>query len=276
MKISRNTLAELVKIVTGDTNLSPYRSGPMLVRLFNEFGANDFYAQGFPSRWKYTEEKLLPMNGTATLRKLVNTVFDATEWIGKDVKPKVAAEHLNKFLKFDGFELTQDGEHFKVRETASVTVQFDTPFPESQEVNHVFIEEQVRKCDKKIDDGDFGGAITNARSLVEAVLIEIEKQLSPTPPQYDGDLIKLNKRVQTLLNLDPARKDISEMLRQVLSGLTSIVTGLAGMRNRMSDAHASSYKASKHHAKLAVNCAKTFADFIFDTYAYQKGTGKLK
>lgn len=276
MKIARNTLAELVKIVTGDTKMSPYRSGPMLVRLFNEYGANDFYEQGFPSRWKYTEEKLLPLNETSALRKLINQIFDAREWIGKDFNPEVAAAHLNKFLKFDGYEIVRDGEHFKVRETGAVAVQFDTPFPESQEVNHVFIEEQVRKCDKKIDEGDFGGAITNARSLVEAVLMEIEKQLSPAPPQYDGDLIKLNKRVQTLLNLDPARKDISEMLRQVLSGLTSVVNGLAGMRNKMSDAHASSYKASKHHAKLAVNSAKTFADFIFDSHTYQNKSGKLK
>lgn len=275
MKIARNTLAELVKIVTGDTKMSPYRSGPMLVRLFNEYGANDFYEAGFPSRWKYTEEKLLPLNETSSLRKLINQIFDAREWIGKDLNPEVAAAHLNKFLKFDGYELVSDGDHFKVRETGGVVVQFDTPFPESQEVNHVFIEEQVRKCDKKIDEGDFGGAITNARSLVEAVLMEIEKQLSPAPPQYDGDLIKLNKRVQMLLNLDPARKDISDMLRQVLSGLTSVVNGLAGMRNKMSDAHASSYKASKHHAKLAVNSAKTFADFIFDTYSYQKGAGKV-
>lgn len=276
MKIARNTLAELVKIVTGDTKISPYRSGPILVHLFNEYGANDFYGQGFPSRWKYTEEKLLPLNETSSLRKLINQIFDAREWIGKDLNPEVAATHLNKFLKFDGYELVSDGDHFKVRETGAVAVQFDTPFPKSQEVNHVFIEEQVRKCDKKIDEGDFGGAITNARSLVEAVLLEIEKQLSPAPPQYDGDLIKLNKRVQTLLNLDPARKDISDMLRQVLSGLTSVVNGLAGMRNKMSDAHAASYKASKHHAKLAVNSAKTFADFIFDSHTYQKGAGKLK
>lgn len=276
MKIARNTLAELVKIVTGDTKMSPYRSGPVLVRLFNEYGANDFYEQGFPSRWKYTEEKLLPLNETASLRKLINQIFDAREWIGKDLNPEVAATHLNKFLKFDGYELVRDGDHFKVRETGGVVVQFDTPFPESQEVNHVFIEEQVRKCDKKIDEGDFGGAITNARSLVEAVLLEIENELSPTPTQYDGDLIKLNKRVQTLLNLDPARKDISDMLRQVLSGLTSVVNGLASMRNKMSDAHAAGYKASKHHAKLAVNSAKTFADFIFDTYSYQTVTGKLK
>lgn len=187
--------------------MSPYRSGPMLVRLFNEYGTNDFYEAGFPSRWKYTEEKLLPLNETSALRKLINQIFDAREGIGKDLNPEVAAEHLNKFLKFDGHELVRDGDHFKGRETGAVAVQFDTPFPESQEVNHVFIEEQVRKCDKKIDEGDFGGAITNARSLVEAMLIEIEKQLSPAPPQSDGDLIKLNKRVQTLLNLDPERKD---------------------------------------------------------------------
>ena len=210
------------------------------------------------------------------MRKLINNIFDAREWIGKGFNPETAAAHLNKFLKFDGYELVRDGHHFKVRETGAVAVQFDTPFPESQEVNHVFIEEQVRKCDKKIDEGDFGGAITNARSLVEAVLVEIEKQLLPAAPQYDGDLIRLNKRVQTLLNLDPARKDVSDMLRQVLSGLASVVNGLASMRNKMSDAHVSSYKASKHHAKLAVNSAKTFADFIFDSHTYQKGAGKLK
>ncbi len=278
MKLSENTLAELGKIVTGDTRMSPYRSGPMLVTLFNQFGSNDSYGKGggFPSRWVFAEEKLRLINGQVTLRHLVNTIFDAREWIGKDLKPEVAAEHLNKYLKFDGYEIVRDGEHFKVRETGAVSVQFDTPFPKSQEVNHIFIEEQVRKCDKKVDEGDFGGAITNARSLVEAVLIEIEKKLSPSASQYDGDLIKLNKRVQTLLNLDPARKDISDMLRQVLSGLTSVVNGLASMRNRMSDAHAAGYKASKHHAKLAVNSAKTFADFIFDSYSYQKGAGKLK
>ena len=250
----------------------------MLVKLFNQFGSNDFYDKGggFPSRWVYAEDKLRIINGKAALRHLVNAVFDAREWIGKDLKPEVAAEHINKYFKFDGYELVRDGEHFKVRETGAVAVQFDTPFPQSQEVNHIFIEEQVRKCDKKIDEGDFGGAITNARSLVEAVLIEIERQLSPSPPQYDGDLINLNKRVQTVLNLAPARKDISDSLRQVLSGLSSIVNGLASMRNKMSDAHAAGYKASKHHAKLAVNTAKTFADFIFDSYTYQKGAGKLK
>jgi hypothetical protein len=131
MKIARNTLAELVQIVTGDTKISPYRSGQILVRLFNEFGYNDFYEAGFPSRWKYTEERLLPLNGKPALRQLVDAVFDAREWIGKDFKPEIAAAHLNKFLKFDGYEIAQEGDYFKVRDIGKVAnpVESKTPRP---------------------------------------------------------------------------------------------------------------------------------------------------
>lgn len=35
---------------------------------------------------------------------------------------------------------------------------------------------QIAKCDKKIDQNDLDGAIANARSLLEAVLIAIERE----------------------------------------------------------------------------------------------------
>ena len=276
MKISENTLKILAKIITGDSSLTQYRSGPMLVNFFNQFCCCDSYGQGFPSRWKYAEDKLRLINGKPELINIINAVFDTREFLGRDFNPENAVDHLNQYLKFDGFEMGKVGEHFKVLQIGGVSVQFDSPFMESKEISHVFIEDQVLKCDKKISEGDFEGAITNARSLVEAVLIEIEIKLSASPLQYDGELIKLNKRVQTLLNLDPSRKDIGDMLRQVLSGLTSVVNGLACMRNKMSDAHATSYKASKHHAKLAVNSAKTFVDFIFDSYFYEKRAKDVK
>ncbi len=117
MKLARNTLSELGKIVTGDTKISPYRSGPELVKLFNGVGANDHYHQGFPTRSTFAEDKLIALNGKPELRQLIDTVFDAREWIGKDCESVSAAvTHLNKFLKFDGYELTPDGEHFKARE----------------------------------------------------------------------------------------------------------------------------------------------------------------
>lgn len=67
MKLSERTISAIGKIVTGDEGLSPYRSGPKLVRLFNDYGANDVYGQGFPSRWQYAEEKLRTLNGTTAI-----------------------------------------------------------------------------------------------------------------------------------------------------------------------------------------------------------------
>lgn len=105
--------------------------------------------------------------------------------------------------------------------------------------------------------------------------MNIEVELDPNSQENDGDLNKLFNRARKLLNLDPSRKDISDSLKQVLSGLSSIVSGLASMRNKMSDAHAGNYKPSRHHAKLAVNAAKTLADFLFETKAYQIKKGLL-
>ena len=91
-----------------------------------------------------------------------------------------------------------------------------------------------------------------------------------------GDQLRANSELKSQEYSEPVLGLINEMLRQVLSGLTSVVNGLACMRNKMNDAHVSSHKASKHHAKLAMNSPSTFADFIFDTYSYQRGTGELK
>ena len=79
-----------------------------------------------------------------------------------------------------------------------------------------------------------------------------------------------------MLNLDPSRQDIIDSLKQVLSGLSSIINGLAALRNKASDAHGVAYKPSRHHAKLAVNSAKTVADFLFDTMGFQAERAKLR
>lgn len=111
---------------------------------------------------------------------------------------------------------------------------------------------------------------------MEAVCTKIEADLDPNALGNDGDLIKIFNRVRKLLNLDPSRQDINESLKQVLSGLSNVINGLAAIRNKMSDAHGVAYKPSRHHAKLAVNAAKTLADFLFDTMAHQIEKGSLK
>jgi hypothetical protein len=43
----------------------------------------------------------------------------------------------------------------------------------------------------------------------------------------------------------------------------------------MSDAHVRTHRPARHHAKLAVNAAKTLLDFCYATFEYQKTRGVI-
>ena len=270
MRLSERSISALAKIVTGDSQISPYKSGPMLVRTFNEFGANDAYGQGFPSRWYYAEEKLRALNDTDNIPKIIRAVLDPREWFEFEQDPSQAVAYLNDYLRFDGYEIVADGDFYATRTLTGGTVVFNYPSEHSLEINQLFIDQQIKKCDQKLAEQDYDGAITNARSLLEAVLADVEQDLSvDNPPPYDGDLPRLYKRVQKLLHLEPSRTDIAEPLKAVLGGLASIVSGLSGLRNKMGDAHVRSYQPAKRHALLVVNAAKTIAGFVVATKEHQ-------
>ncbi|MFM7601416.1 MAG: abortive infection family protein [Pseudanabaena sp.] len=269
MKLSEQTISALGSVITGDKEYSPYRKGSELVSFFNQFGLNDIYNSNFPSRWQYAEEKLREFNGTTTMKDILVKTFDPLHFLRKEIDIKVAVTYLNQFLEFDNYEIRPVGKKWEVYKLGLPQIELSNPYENSIEITHIFIDEQIQKCDKKLAEGDFDGAITNSRSLVEAVLTSIEKEFDPNPPKYDGNLPKLYKRVQKHLNLSSDQEGLPECLRQILSGLTSIISGLATLRNTMSDSHVILYKPFEHHARLAVNSAKTFCDFLFETKEYQ-------
>lgn len=270
MKISSPTIKAIAKIITGDEYLSPYRTGPQLIRLFGEYVSDDAYENGFPSRWRFTEDKLRALNNKPALNKLITQILDPREFMDTPFPVQDACEYVNKRLKYDGYEIViQDG-LAKIRDLTGTTVSYRHLFLGPESEDHKFIDEQIEKAEKKLQEADFDGAITNSRSLLEAVLMEIERNLEKDPPKYDGDLQKLYKRVQKLLNLDPSRPDIDGTLKQVLTGFVSIISGLSGLSNKMGDRHVRSYRPAAHHAALVVDAAKTLVNFMYDTIQYQK------
>jgi hypothetical protein len=239
--VAKRTISALQRIVTGNPieslgkPLAQYRSGPTLVAFFNELGANDTYSfsGGFPSRWSYAESTLGEMNGTERLVPAFEAAVDPATYLDTDYKVDEAVEYLNKYLAYDGFELVPAGKKYRLRPLGEPLVAVEVQLQPTQHASHEFISEQVEKCDRKLREEDYDRAITNARSAVEAVLSDIESRLDPAPPPYDGDMGKLYKRVQKVLNLDPERPDISDSLRQLLRGLVNIIGGLAPLRNKM-------------------------------------------
>ncbi|SDK22520.1 Abortive infection C-terminus [Methylophilus rhizosphaerae] len=281
MKLSDYSIEKIGVFIAGDSPGWPYRRGVDLVDFFNKFGSRDVYGEGFPTRRVYAQTKLADLNNKPQLRNIFKELLDPRLWIDLDrntngeYSVEVASNALNELIKYDGYEAYRDGNFYKIRELSGTVIEVENRFGESSELNEVVIEEQIQKCREKIDLADYSGAITNARSLVEAVCLKIIKEVEGEI-ENEGDLIKIFNQARKLLNLDPKRQDINDSLKQVITGLSNIVNGLAAMRNKMSDAHGVSYKPSRHHAKLAVNSAKTLADFLFDTMSYQKEKGTIK
>jgi hypothetical protein len=280
MKLSERSIKRLGEIITGDKALSPYRSGPKLVGFFNDLGTNHTYGQGFPSRWSFAEDCIRQFNDTPTLKKIILSAVDPRDFMGATVYDKQtqqtkaanlqeALTYLNEFLAYDGYEIVPHGKTYDVVDKTRGEIVVDVKL-EPTHLSHAFIMEQIEKCRTKTNHGDYDGAITNARSLVEAVLAAIEKECDSNAPEYDGDLPKLYKRVQKHLNLSPENPKISNSLKQTLTGFVSIIGGLSGLSNKMGDRHVREYKPTAHHAVLIVNAAMTFSNFIFDTYAYQR------
>ena len=116
-------------------------------------------------------------------------------------------------------------------------------------------------------DSDPEGAITSARTLLEAVCKYI---LDEEGEQYDDkeDLPKLYKLTANRLNLAPDQHT-EQIFKQILGGCQTVVEGLGAVRNRLSDSHGRSKAAVKpapRHAQLAVNLAGTMATFLIATW----------
>jgi hypothetical protein len=207
------------------------------------------------------------MNGTQALDRLLSDVLHPTQFMDTAFEQQPAIDFINQRLKFDGYEIGLDGEGVPVvHSRQGSVVDFVDPLVGSDQEAQRFLDEQRTKCDQKLREGDWDGAVTNARSMLETVLTGIERATDPTPPAYDGDVGKLYKRVQKLLALEPARPDLDTALKQVLTGLASIVSGIAGLSNKMGDRHVRTYAPGRRHAILVVDSAKTLASFLVSTY----------
>ena len=278
MRISEKTVKALREIINGDSVLGIYKSGSILVSFFNGFGRNDEYGKEFPSRWQYTEECLRSFNGSDKLKDIIESVVDPRDYISpeaisssetsQEAQLDKIVDYLNKFLAYDGYRLKKDE-----RRNRYEVVCLDggiVPNENLDTLSDQFINDQIRKAREKLAQDDYDGAITNVRSLVEAFQEEIIRRSGAEVSKYDGDLLKLYRKTKQVLNLDPSEQP-SDILKQILTGLNSIVSGLSGMSNKMGDRHSRTYKPSRHHAKLAINVAFTFCEFLLDSHKYQEG-----
>ena len=262
MKISNKVTEPLGKLIAGDTGSAPYLSGPKLVGFYNECGFDDIYVEGFPSRWRYSTDKIIASNGTPRLKKILEDFIDPRRFNGDEKLVDTVASEINQLIKYDGFALIKNGDIYKVANTNGSFIEAEVV----STIGHEFVKEQIQKCQQKIASEDFNGAITNARTLCEAVFIYIIEAVEGVDVKNDGNIMNLWSRAKKALKIDLSKDEVPDFIFQILSGLSSSVNGLAGLSNNASDRHANKFNTKRHHAKLAVNSTMTLCDFLIDVF----------
>ena len=277
MRISAETIERLIEIITGNTEKSPYRSGPQLIEFFRDFGERDLYGQGFPAGANYVQEKLSKFNGTETTEQIISAAFNFFSEDG--FNPEEQAEAFNRLLIRDGYRLVieyrsewMEGDRF-VEADPYFEIQPVLPaaiLPEGlAAISHNAVNEQISTANKRIATGDLAGAIASSYTLTEHLLKLILREAGVAFNENEGDIRALYKHVREPLNLNPAGKGIAAPLKPILDGFQKLVSGLYEISNKASDRHARRYNPAMHHAKLAVNAAFALCEFLVESRDYQ-------
>lgn len=177
----------------------------------------------------------------------------------------------------EGDETSQDLKRYRqiVSRLAGATVTTEA-HAFADPLTHDYIQELDTTTQRRLSDGDLEGAITTARTSLEAILRALEVKLLGKAGDHKGDLLRQFKSVAKRLGMDTDRADLDESFKQTVRGLFSIVTGLSSIRNKMSDSHVRERKPAPHHARMVVNAAKTVTAFLVESYLFQRDKGMNK
>lgn len=144
---------------------------------------------------------------------------------------------------------------------SAILINFDT--------DHVYIA-WGKALERRNHDPE--GAITMARTLIESVCKHILEEAGiPYKDKNNNDNLDLPQLYSTTakhLNVAPEQHQ-EEVFKQILGGCKSVINGLSGVRNKLSDAHGKGKQAVKpslRHAALAVNLAGSMAAFLVATW----------
>ncbi|QIJ88295.1 hypothetical protein C7H62_0486 [Mesoflavibacter sp. HG96] len=122
MRINDKSIEKLRILINEETE---YRSGPKLIEFFKDLGFNDSYGQGFPSRWKYTDDRLNHINGTPELDKCIKKLFNPVNFIGKISELDNYIKDFNQYLAFDKWQVIRDETVITFRKSDKVKLHDD-------------------------------------------------------------------------------------------------------------------------------------------------------
>ena len=177
LQLSPKTLKRFVSLINEETT---YRSGPMLVQLFNAVGFHDVYGRGFPSRSEFTLTHLEQINGKPEIEKIIRTVFNLREFSDYPENFATCVNAFNSELQFDGWSIFWD------ESIGDISFKRVTPTAAYYKVLHPVKKGETEDdfLKKEFADVSFDGlfSIPGVQAIVEARMKELKKCMDANAP----------------------------------------------------------------------------------------------
>lgn len=276
--LSPQAVDALAEIISGGGGNDPapsiglYRSGPKIESFMRACNV-DFRVNG--SRVPSLVSCLIDLNNgfepEKVLPRIIEAAADPRDFTREPERHAAVLEHLNRVLRYDGFELQQQGLRVRL-----VVAGHATPVVEqlSGMVETISFDTVRRDLDRALAsiETDPEDAITAACSTVESVcrsiLIEVGEPL-PVKKDVQG----LFNAVKRPLGLSADRSDlgppIADDVRTILGGLATVIQGIGALRTHAGDAHGRERGYARVDARigrLSIHSASTVALFLIETW----------
>lgn len=277
--LSPQAIDALADIITGGPGLGGgpppiglYRSGPQIEKFMRACNvAFSVSGSRVPSLVSclieinngYEPEKVLP--------RIIEAAADPRDFSNDPPRHTAVLDHLNRVLRYDGFELQQQGVRVRL-----VVAGHTTPVVEqlSGMVETISFDTVQRDLDRALAsiETDPEDAITAACSTIESVCRSILIELGePLPAKKDVQ--GLFNAVKGPLGLSPDRSDLDPLIagdvRTTLGGLATVIQGVGALRTHAGDAHGRERGYARVDARigrLSVHAASTVALFLIETW----------
>ncbi len=249
----------------------PYLSGPKLCDISNSFDLPVTY--GSQSRWVYLDDIWAHCISNHRGSDLLSFLFSKKQFTEKlkdhsertieSAYAQIVEEtikQINKILYFGGNELVRSGNQFVIRKiNATATIAA----PTIKIIDYAYIRDVSSRASNDIANKNYDSAITKSRTLLEEVFCYVIEKKGEKPPG-NGDIFKCYNQVKQLYKMHQD-VNLDKRINGLLSGLEKILSAIAEMRNKNSDAHGVGTKRlniAEHHARLFLNSAITMAEFV--------------
>jgi len=256
------------------TPFATYRSGTELESFFRKCGV-DFHLKHLESRVPGARRALASINegpeGFPIIKDIIETLID--EYDDDDDSGEMV-KYFNNRLVLDGLQIVEDDDEFRLVRVGEDVELIDAVEEAVDWLDLDSVRSEIERARSHVET-DPEDALTAACSTIESICkCLLDEMGMPYPAKQD--ISGLVKELSKHLDLSPGRADLTNDIKQILSGLISVTSGIGALRTHGGDAHGRGRKKTPvdaRIARLAIHAASTVSLFYIETWNCVKRNG---